>query len=274
MKSARRAAVITVLLLVLVTVAIAAQRSPRAIPIAAAETVLVYSPHPDDETYGMGQAIAEQSLAGRRVIGILVTDGDGSGEIPQWITSQGNDVDGDGDIDEWDFGLTRRSEYRTAMSALGVDELIFLGSASSQGREGFEDGDLGESADDILAAIESIVASVSPDAPIAHMTVATVDSANPLEREPREHPDHTVVSSVVSGLASDRGEELHLYKVYVFYQDQWWERWSTRIVRGSDAAIARKRDAIEAYSRIGRASTERLWGTSYRSDVEYLALQR
>lgn len=270
-----KGAVVAVLIVTaLATASVVYLRWPKPVPLAEAEVVIVYSPHPDDETYGMGLAIAEQCLAGRRVIGVLVTDGDGSGEIPEWIVNGGTDMDLDGDVDEWDFGLVRRAEYRTAMSALGVDEVIFLGGVDSQGEWGFKDGELPASDEELQAALENIAASISPEATIAHMTVATVDEMNPLQREPREHTDHTALSEAVSQFAAGRGEELFLYKVYVFYETQWWKRWAPTVVQGSDVAIARKREAIEAYAGIGRSSTERLWTESYASDVEYLAVRQ
>jgi LmbE family N-acetylglucosaminyl deacetylase len=274
MKAARRTTVAgAILVIALIAIAgVVFQRWPRAIPIAAADTIFVYSPHADDETYGMGQAIAEHALAGRRVIGVLMTDGDASGKIPEWIASAGEDLDGDGDIDKWDFGLARREEYRAAMGALGAETLIFLGSAGSHGAEGFRDGALDRSSKDLSDAIESIVTSVAPSSPVAHMTVAKVDQGRPLASEPREHPDHTALSDVVLQLAENRAEELYLYKVYVLYEAPWWKRWTNTIVRGSDTAIARKHEAIEAYAGIGRASTPELWEASREGDLEYLAV--
>jgi len=270
----KRAVVAVLIVTALAAASVVFLRWPKRVPIAEADTVIVYSPHPDDETYGMGQAIAEQCLAGRHVVGVLVTDGDGSGEIPDWIANQGTDMDLDGDVDEWDFGLVRRAEYRAAMGALGVDELIFLGGVDSQGESGFRDGELLSSGEELRSALESVAASISPETAIAHITVATVDQTNPLQREPREHADHTALAGIVSEFALERNEELYLYKVYVFYETQWWKRWAPTVVRGSDEAIARKQEAIEAYAGTGRSSTERLWTESYASDVEYLAVKQ
>lgn len=272
MRALRWAVVVGLIVVGIVTAAIVIQRWPRPIPVATAETVVVYSPHPDDETYSMGQAIAEQSLAGHHVVGVLLTDGEGSGEVPLWVESAGVDMDDDGDVDKWDFGLARRVEYTNAMEALGADELVFMGGSESQGVAGFRDGDLTSDADEVSTLIESIVASVAPSGAVAHMSVAKLDKDNWFESEPREHPDHTVLSNAVRALASDRGEEVYLYKTYVFYGDYWWNRWATQIVRGTDDALARKREAIEAFTEIGRASTDELWESSYESDVEYLGV--
>lgn len=273
-RRARAGVAAIVIVTVLVAAGVIFLRWPKPVPIAEAETVVVYSPHPDDETYGMGQAIAEQCLADRHVVGVLLTDGDGSGVIPDWIASQGTDMDLDGDVDQWDFGLLRRAEYRAAMDELGVDEVIFLGGADSQGESGFKDGELTGSTDELRTALESVAASVSPDAAIAHITVATAGETNPLQRDLQEHLNHTAVAHVVSELAAARDEELFLYKIYVFYETHWWRRWAPTVVCGSDEAITQKREAIEAYSEIGKWSTEPLWTESYASDVEYLAVKR
>ena len=65
---------------------------------------LIFSPHPDDETFGMGGTIA---LAGKQKIEVnvvIVTDGDAGGEA-----------------------TTRKKESCRAASILGIDDLVFLG---------------------------------------------------------------------------------------------------------------------------------------------------
>ena len=272
MRALYRILVIGLVVVGFLAIGVMAWRWPRPIPIATAETVFVYSPHPDDETYAMGQAITEQVLAGHRVVGVLMTDGEGSTDVPEWIDSKGRDVDQDGDIDRWDFGLARRAEYKGAMQVLGADELLFLGASGSQGKEGFLDGDLHAGKDAVAIAVESVIGTAAPNSRIAHMTVAKTDPGHPFRGEPREHPDHTGLSDAIYELATSRHEEVFLYKVYIFYEDRWWNRWTTKVVQGSEEAHERKIEAIEEYREMGQASTPAIWNSSYESRVEYLAV--
>ena len=46
--------------------------------LAPPGTVLIVAPHPDDETFGCGAALAAAAAAGRRIAIVLLTDGEGS----------------------------------------------------------------------------------------------------------------------------------------------------------------------------------------------------
>ena len=70
--------------------------------------VLVFAPHPDDETLGCGgtMALLRQNHCTVRVV--VVTDGSGAGTLPATAVS------------------IRREETRAAMEVLGVDDIVFL----------------------------------------------------------------------------------------------------------------------------------------------------
>jgi len=246
-------------------VAIVWWRWPKATPVAAEQTVLVISPHPDDETYAMGQAVAEQVLAGKRVIGVLLTDGEGSDRAEEWPDQGGIDYDDDGDVDKWDFGMARRAEYVAAMTMLGVKELHFLGASNTQGAEGFEDGELEQA--EVERAVEGLAAE---NGPVSHMTLMKYLPDHRFRGDARLHPDHTVTCDAVKAVAERRGEDAYFYKVYILYRTDWWKRWSPVFVGGSDEAFARKRRAIDAYEAMGKASTPDLWQAARNSGVEYL----
>ncbi len=240
-------------------------RWPRAVPILDADTVLVISPHPDDETYAMAEAIAEQVMAGKQVIGVLVTDGEKSDRVEEWTVEEGTDLDDDGDVDRWDFGLARRAEYKKAMTALGVRRMVFLGRADTQGRAGFRDGSV--DAGDVEKALSEI-AERYPE--VGYMTVMRYLPEHRLVGDARLHEDHTAVCEATKSLAQARGETAYFYKVYVLYHSEWWKRWAPRFVRGSDEAFERKQAAVDAYSEMGAASTPDLWESARESRVEYL----
>ena len=46
--------------------------------IAPKGTVLIVNPHPDDETFGCGLAMAAAAMKGRTIAIVLLTDGEGS----------------------------------------------------------------------------------------------------------------------------------------------------------------------------------------------------
>lgn len=242
-------------------------RWPRRPPVAGG-TAIVVSPHPDDETYAMGQTIAAQVAAGRRVIGVLVTDGEAASYAATWTAEAGEDLDGDGDVDRWDFGLARRAEYRAAMEAAGADgELVFLGAAGSQGTTGFADGRV-EGAE-VRAALEQVLDGAGDGA--GFLTLARYEGRGPLARltgDAREHPDHTAVYEAVRELALRRGNRAWFFKVYVAYSDPW-KRLAPAYVSGPAELRERKRAMADAY-RIGAISTPELWDAAHEDRYEYI----
>jgi LmbE family N-acetylglucosaminyl deacetylase len=88
---------------------------PAPLPLAEARRVLVFAPHPDDESIGCGGLVARLVQLGVPVRVVLVTDGSGAGGLPP-----GSD-------------LLRQDEFRAALQVLGV---------SDHGMLGFPDGEL------------------------------------------------------------------------------------------------------------------------------------
>lgn len=235
-------------------------------PPTGADTVIVVSPHPDDETYAMGQSVATQAIAGKRVIGVLVADGDSSRFVDWWVAERGEDLDDDGDIDRWDFGLARRKEYTRAMSALGARELVFLGGADSQGAEGFADGSVDS---EKLARELNRLAVQYPDA--TWFTTGKWTSA--LERftkgDFKNHPDHAATADAVHKVADSRGEDAYFLKVYVYFLPRF-ARFAPVRVEGDAEARERKNEAVRAYEIIGGTSTPELYRNSPADPAEYL----
>lgn len=81
---------------------------PAPLDLSKARRVLVFAPHPDDESLGCGGTVA--LLASQcRVKVVLVTDGSGAGGLPE-----GADY-------------LRQKEFRAALAELGVDQFELLG---------------------------------------------------------------------------------------------------------------------------------------------------
>jgi LmbE family N-acetylglucosaminyl deacetylase len=88
---------------------------PAAFPLADARRVLVFAPHPDDESIGCGGLLTLLARAGVPTRVVLVSDGAGAGGLPPGA------------------GEVRQQEFRAALSRLGVTDFAQLG---------FPDGEL------------------------------------------------------------------------------------------------------------------------------------
>lgn len=82
---------------------------PAPWPLGVARRVLVFAPHPDDETIGCGGAIALLRQAGVALRVVLVSDGSGAGALPPGTAA------------------ARQLEMRAALGRLGVDDLVVVG---------------------------------------------------------------------------------------------------------------------------------------------------
>jgi len=112
-----------------------AHAEPRVAPLAlpARPRVLVFAPHPDDETIGVGGLIARLVRAGAPLRVVFVTNGDGY----QRAVEHDFEVAHPSDADYVTFGELRQREAVAALARLGVShrQIRFLG---------FPDGGLGE----------------------------------------------------------------------------------------------------------------------------------
>ena len=238
-------------------------RQPFSPPFAS-DVAIVVSPHPDDEAYAMGQTIASQDLAGRRVVGVLVTDGDASQHVAWWVEERGRDIDGDGDIDRWDFGLARREEYEAAMAILGADEIIYLGTSDTQAASGFTDTRVDE------ARLTPELVRVGQKYPGADwFTTAPYLPDGGIDGDFRDHPDHAQVALAVGAAAAQTGGSAHYFKAYEYLLPEW-RRTARVYVRGEPEALARKRRAVAAFGVIGRHSTPELYDAAMTDPLEYL----
>lgn len=83
---------------------------PRPLDLGRARRVLVFAPHPDDESLGCGGTLARLAASPDCTVKVvLVTDGSGGGQLPA-----GTD-------------LVRQQEFRDALATLGIHDTEFLG---------------------------------------------------------------------------------------------------------------------------------------------------
>ena len=107
---------------------------PAAFPLAEARRVMVFAPHPDDESIGCGGLLASLAQAGVPTRVVLVSDGSGAGGLPA----------GAGEI--------RQQEFHAALTRLGIGDVSLLG---------FPDGELSLTPP-LLAAIAQEVRDFAP----------------------------------------------------------------------------------------------------------------
>lgn len=107
---------------------------PLVLPLAEARRVMVFAPHPDDESIGCGGLLALLARAGVPTRVVLVSDGSGAGGLPEGA------------------GEVRQQEFRAALARLGIGDMALLG---------FPDGELALSPA-LLAAIAQEVRDFSP----------------------------------------------------------------------------------------------------------------
>jgi len=141
------------------------------------QTVLVFSPHPDDETIGAGGYIAASVIEGATVKVVLVTDG-----------SKGpfNTTNG------------RYLEFRTALAGLGVPEsdLIFLG---------LRDGSLSQMNRELLTeTLREQINTYNPDFIIY-----------PDPRD--QHRDHSTIGAIIQQILEEDPLERIAYSYLVHY---------------------------------------------------------
>lgn len=93
--------------------------------------VMVFTPHPDDEALCCAGVIHDAIQNGKQVAVVYLTAGDGypwaRDEYERNHDYAAFDLDNDGHLSMIEFGYLRRSEAETAMTYLGVPELIWLG---------------------------------------------------------------------------------------------------------------------------------------------------
>jgi len=114
--------------------------------VKEAGRIIVFSPHPDDETLGCGGTIAKMVKSGREVYIVFMTDGRNSHKYVLGIHDNPSPEE---------LALIRKREAFNAAKVLGMDEskLIFLD---------FEDGSLKRNIPNIKKEIKKILIAINP----------------------------------------------------------------------------------------------------------------
>jgi LmbE family N-acetylglucosaminyl deacetylase len=145
--------------------------------------IIVFAPHPDDETLGCGGTIAKKLAEGYEVFVVIMTDG-------RFLLLKGMGIDSDPTPEQ--VKDIRRNEVLRAAKILGVPEenVVFLD---------FIDGALGESE---KAAEEKVAAILEKYAPS--------EVYFPYERD--GHPDHQAANRIVRRAVEKLGIKPAMYR--------------------------------------------------------------
>lgn len=217
-------------------------------PSAEASVVIFWSPHPDDETLGMGQAVARYVRAGWHVYVALLTDGEDSRDFRRWYRrhpSWWRDLNGNGvKGDEEDFGLERRLEFERACSALGVpaanvlfyDELT-RGAASER--------QLDVVLAQRMAGLVRDFAHTHPGA-LQITTMKYTDGALDGPGDVLRQSQHRIACETVAAAARRYGFPARFFKVYVYYLEPR-QRWAPVVESDPDDHATKVRAMLAGY---------------------------
>jgi LmbE family N-acetylglucosaminyl deacetylase len=152
-------------------------------------SIIVFAPHPDDETLGCGGTIAKKLAEGYEVIIVVMTDG-------RFLLLKSFGIDDD-PSPEHVKGI-RRGEVLRATKILGVPEenVIFLD---------FVDGTLGENEE---AAEEKVAEIIEKHAPS--------EVYFPFERD--AHTDHQAANRIVRGAIEKLGIKPMIYRYTIMHK--------------------------------------------------------
>jgi LmbE family N-acetylglucosaminyl deacetylase len=189
-----------------------------ALDLSRCPGLTVVSPHPDDETLGLGATMAALSAAGVDVQVVSVSDGEAAypGSPPDARRQ---------------LKALRRNEVRRSAQLLGIAEPISLG---------LPDGELSRREHELTDRIAALLS----DFPAGRWCAATWRGDG--------HPDHEAVGRAAAAAAALTGAVLMEYPVWMWH----WARphdsavpWSrARRVVLTDQMLNTKRSAVECFS--------------------------
>jgi len=151
--------------------------------LVACQGITIISPHPDDETLGLGATVAMLCAAGVDVQVVSVTDG-------------GAACPGLDDAERARLETTRRNEVRRSLELLGAGEPVRLG---------MPDGELRRHEVSLTESITALLAGF----PAGRWCAATWRGDG--------HPDHEAVGRAAAKAATDTGAVLVEYPVWMWH---------------------------------------------------------
>lgn len=214
------------------------------LPSSAQDRLLVVAPHPDDETIAAGRLIHSALRVGADVRVLFATDGDNNPWPQRWLERRWRI----GDAERARWGARRRVEAQAALQRLGVDgrvaEAKFLG---------WPDQGLTSMLMDDAGAIDALRVQIEAQAP-SHVAMPALGD---------RHPDHSALRVMLELALLQAG----IRCVRLGYRVHGTPSPHALRVDADDAAIARKREAMEAYGSQLALSRRRLVAMAERVEA-------
>ncbi|MDT5349370.1 MAG: hypothetical protein QOH91_2657 [Mycobacterium sp.] len=159
------------------------ERPLPALDLTACPGLVVVTPHPDDETLGLGATAAQLASSGVHVQVVSVSDG-------------GAARPGASPLERSHLESTRREELSEATSVLGVNSVVSLG---------LPDGELADHEDELTNSLAEILSGVAPGTWCA----ATWRGDG--------HPDHEAVGRAAAQACARTGVALVEYPIWMWH---------------------------------------------------------
>ena len=250
--------------------------------------ILVIVPHPDDEAFGFSGTLGAAKSSGAPVRVFLLSDGEGANIAEQWVQEQGNptsvsmqgDLNNDGVVDEYDFGVVRRNEFKNSMEALGIteDKTVFLGNA--YGDSPF-DSSLSAAALAEYIYQNSTQAGFPLGSSTRIFTVAPQLGDDDLatfygDAYDKQMPElHNVAASTAQLLSTGKSEispsNVYLFKVYAHSKRSSLPQAPIVFVPSREDDDSMRRQVIEQYANLGKWNAPHVYQGALRSKYEYAA---
>ncbi len=217
---------------------------PPSLPSSAQDRLLVFAPHPDDETIATGGLIQSALRAGARVEVLFATDGDNNPWPQRWLERRWR-VDAD--------ARTRWGARRRAEALAALDRLAVAGHAAEPRFLGWPDQGLTERLMDHPRAIDALRDRITAFAP-SHVAMPALGDA---------HPDHSALH-VMAELAL---LQVGLRCVRLAYCVHGASSPDALEVASDESVRACKRAAMEAYASQLALSRNRLVALAERAET-------
>lgn len=155
--------------------------------LSKSKKMIVFAPHPDDETLGCGGTIAKKAREGYEIIIVIMTDGRNAFRIVLGINSEPT---------PYELREIRRRESERAIAILGVskEKIVFLD---------FEDGKLHDSEKKAETIVTEILAENCPD-----------EIYLPYKND--YNPDHQTTFKIVKNVIGKLGAFKSTYQYSIF----------------------------------------------------------
>lgn len=219
-----------------------------AMQLSRQDRVLVFAPHPDDETLAAGELIQLARAAGAAVRIVFVTDGDNNPWPQRWLERRWR-ID---DAARARWGARRRREAFAALAALGID------GESAIGFLGWPDQGLTERLMNDDTAIVALAQEIAAFAP-THVVMPALGD---------RHPDHSALR-VMLDLALLRSGNAGMRLGYVVHGDE--PAGSRCVLSGDPARQHRKQLAMSAHASQVALSRRRLLELAARTETFEIA---